>query len=120
DVAVTEERSEHRSVIRRDGQPAQFGGLACTRVDPHERAVVGPAVCVDAAHDEPVADGRSDDEGIRPGVQEGYVERRTASPVVERGCAERSVATQGEYDNAGGVWRIRTDQLWCTVRFRPR
>src|SRR5260370_10762545 len=99
-VAVTEVRSEHRSVIRGDGQPAQFRGLACARVERHERADADPPVCIDAAHDDPVAGSYSVDEGIRPTVQEGYVERRGASRVVERGCAEPGGPVHREYDEA--------------------
>ena len=54
EVAVTEVRSKHQSVIRRDRQPAQFRGHACARVDRHDRANGDFAFCVDAADGEPV------------------------------------------------------------------
>src|SRR5260370_6960219 len=94
-VAVTEVRSEHRSVIRGDGQPAQFRGLACARVERHERADADPTVCIDAAHDEPVASRYSVNESIRPAVQEGHVERPRASPVLDPASPDRPAPTHG-------------------------
>ena len=87
DVAVAEVRSEHRSVVRGNRRPTQLGGHACARVDLHERADVDLAVFLDGAQADAIADGIPDDEGIRPTVQEGDVERRAASRVVELGCA---------------------------------
>src|SRR5262249_10269064 len=115
DVAVTEVRREHESVIRRDGEPAQLRRQAWARVDLHERADVDLAVSVNGCHGAPIADGISEDKGIRPAVQEGDVERRARLRVVEPGCAKRAVILQGEYDEAVGIWRIRSDHLEFAV-----
>src|SRR5262249_33654358 len=96
DVAVAEVRGVDGPVVRRYAQPAQLGGQACARVDLHERADADLAVFLNGAHRAPVADGISDDEGIRPTVQEGDVERRAAAGVVEPGCAERAILAQGK------------------------
>ena len=87
----------------------------CARVDLHERADVDLAVFLDGAHTDAVADGISDDEGIRPTVQEGDVERRAASRVVESGCAEGAVLAQGKDGEAIGIWRIRGDRVECAA-----
>src|SRR5215471_6611241 len=81
DVAVAEVRGVDGAVVRRYCQPAQLGGQACARVDLHERADADLAVFLDGAHADAVPDRISDDEGIRPTVQEGDVERRAASGV---------------------------------------
>src|SRR5262249_31514532 len=73
---------------------------------------------VDAARDDPVARGDSVDERIRPAVQEGYVERRNSSRVMEPGCAERAIRAHGKYDKAVRVSLIREHKLWCAVRIR--
>src|SRR4029077_3794627 len=83
DGAVTEVRREHESVIRGDGKPAHLRGQACTRVDLHDRTDVDFAFCVDASHGEPVCNAEPDEKGIRPVVQEGDVERNSASRVVK-------------------------------------
>src|SRR5262249_34015326 len=128
EVAVTEVRRIHESVIRGDGEPAQLRRQAPARVDLHERADVDLAVSIDGCHGAAVADSVSDDEGIRPAVQEGDVERRGPLRVVKPGFAKRAVLLQGEYDDAVGVWCIRSDDvqfaIWpmrdpdnhCTVR----
>jgi hypothetical protein len=61
------------------------------------------------------SDGISDDEGIRPTVQEADVERRAAAPVEELGGAERAVLSQREYGEAIGIWRIRGDRVECAA-----
>src|SRR5216684_3260771 len=48
DVAVTEDCAEHQPVIRGDGQPAQFSGLAWARVELRDRADGDGAVLVDS------------------------------------------------------------------------
>jgi hypothetical protein len=65
-----------------------------------------------------VADRISEDERIRTVVQEGDIERRARLRVVEPGCAKRAVISQGEYDEAVGIWRIRRDHLVCAVGLR--
>ena len=40
-------------------------------------------------------------------MEEGDVERRSASGVVQRWFAERAVPVHGEYDEAVGIWRIQ-------------
>src|SRR5262249_14817620 len=111
DVAVAEVRGEDGPVVRRYGQPAQLGGQTCARVDLHERADADLAVFLDAAHGDPIPDRISDDEGIRPTVQEGDVERRAASGVVEPGRAEGAVLARGKDGEAIGIWRIRGDRV---------
>src|SRR5262249_50816979 len=76
DVAVAEVRGVDGPVVGRYGQPAQLRGQARARVDLHERANPDLAVLLDGTHGASVADGKSNDEGIRPTVQEGDVERR--------------------------------------------
>src|SRR4029077_13857968 len=110
DVAVPEVRSVQHSVIRRDRQRAQFSGLACARVERHEGADAEPTIFVDVAYADAVADGISEDECIRPIVQEGDIERRTASPVMKCGRAERAVRVDAEYDEPIGIWCIRSDR----------
>src|ERR1700722_6859328 len=106
DVAVAEVRGEHRSVVRGHLQPAQLRGHACARVDLYDRADVDVAVFFDGAQADAIADSISDDEGIRPTVQEGNVERRAAPCVVELGraqgagpneCKTNSVPLEGAY-----------------------
>src|SRR5215510_8958188 len=109
DVAVAEVGRVDGPVVRRYGQPAQLGGQTCAGVDFHERADADLAVFLDGAHGAAVADGVSDNEGIRSPVQEGDVERRAASGVVEPGCAKRSVRAQGKDGEAIGIWCIRGD-----------
>src|SRR5262249_21538500 len=115
DIAVAEVRSVDSPVVRRYGQPAQLGGQAGARVDLHERADAHLAIFLDGAHGASVADGISDDEGIRPTVQEGDVERRAASGVVELGCAEGAVLAQGKDGEAIGIWRVRGDRVECAA-----
>src|SRR5216684_4233127 len=91
DVAVTEDRAERQPVIRGDGQPAQFSGLAWARVERRDRADVEVAVLVDAAQSTPVADGVGEDEAIGPVTQELHVPRGAATAVLELGLAERAV-----------------------------
>src|SRR5262249_5587800 len=50
--------------------------------------------------------------------QEGYVERRNSSRVMEPGCAERAIRAHGKYDKAVRVSLIREHKLWCAVRIR--
>src|SRR5262245_25240810 len=115
DVAVAEVRGVDGAVVRRYGQPTQLGGQTCARVDLHERADADRAVLLDGAHGASVADGISDNEGIRPTVQEGDVERRAASGVVEPGCAEGAVLAQGKDGEAIGIWRVRGDRMECAA-----
>src|SRR5262249_28353846 len=115
EVAVTEVRREHESVIRGDGEPAQLRRQAQARVDLYEWADVELAVSVDASQGAAVADGISDDEGIWPAVEEGDVERRGPLRVVKPGCAKRAVPAHREYDQAVGVWCIRSDDVQCAV-----
>src|SRR5262249_56611156 len=110
DVAVAEVRGVDGPVVRRYGQPAQLGGQACARVYLHERADADLAVFPDGAHGASVADGKSDDEGIRPTVQEGDVERRAAAGVVEPGGAEGAVLAQRKDGEAIGIRRVRGDR----------
>src|SRR4029077_4940864 len=70
DVAVTEVRREHPSVIRGDGEPAQFRGHAGARVEGYWHTDGDFAVSVNLADRDSVANGISDDEGIWPVVQE--------------------------------------------------
>src|SRR5882762_4182252 len=98
DVAVAEVRSVDRSVIRRHGEPAQFRGLSGAGIDRHHRADADLAVVIDGAQDASVTNGLSENEGIQPVVQEGDIERRTAFGVVEPGCSERAVLSDGAYD----------------------
>src|SRR6266403_1797510 len=115
DVAVPENRSVQESVIGGDGQPAKFSGRASPCVDRHDLADANSSVFVNAAHADSVTNGVSDDERIRPIVQEGDVERRTASSVLERGVAQRAICIHAEYDDAVGIWRIRSDERWFAV-----
>src|ERR1700722_5518354 len=102
DVAVAEVRGEHRSVVRGHLQPAQLRGHACARVDLYDRADVDVAVFFDGAQADAIADSISDDEGIRPTVQEGNVERRAAPCVVELGRAQGAGPNERER-NSGRV-----------------
>src|SRR5262249_38736801 len=115
DVAVAEVRGVDGPVVRRDGQPTQLRGQACARVDFHERADADLAVLRDGAHGASVADGISDDEGIRPTVQEGDVERRAAAGVVESGSTEGAVLAQGKDGKTIGIGRIRGDRVKCAA-----
>src|SRR5262249_34398632 len=81
----------------------------------HELADAYHAVLVDVAHADSVADRISDEEGIWPAVQEGYVERRCASRVMERRPRERAILAHPEHDEAVGIWRIGSDHLECAV-----
>src|SRR5581483_4285486 len=83
DVAVTEVRREHESVIGGDGKPTQLSGHASAGVDLRERADVDLAVFIERCQGTCVADGISDYEGIRPAFQEGDVERRRPLRVVK-------------------------------------
>src|SRR5215510_5250569 len=109
DVAVPEVRRKYESVIWGDAEPAQLRRQAGARVDLQQWADVEPSVCIDSSHGASVADGISDDERIRPAVQEGDVERRAGLPVLERGLSERAVPVHGKYDEAIGVRHIRGD-----------
>src|SRR5262249_59328424 len=81
------------------------------RIEPHERADAEAAVSIDGSHGASVADGVSDDEGIRPAVQECDVERGAAFCVVELCRAEGAVLTQGKDGEAIGIRRIRSDRV---------
>src|SRR5262249_61945015 len=59
DVAVTEIRRVHESVIWRDGEPAQLRRQARARVDLHERADGDLAVAIDRCEGATAADGIS-------------------------------------------------------------
>ena len=109
DVAVPENRSVQESVIRGDGRPAKFSDLASPCVDRYDLADANSAVFVDSAHSHSITDGISDDERIRPVMQERDVERRTASSILERSVAERAVGIDAVYHDAVGIWRIRSD-----------
>src|SRR5262249_50118906 len=115
DVAVAEVRGVDGPVVRRYAQPTQLSRHACARVDLDERADADLAVFLNGAHGAAVADGISDDEGIRLAVQEGDVERRPASAVVEPGCAEGAVLVQGKDGEAIGIWRIRGNRVECAA-----
>src|SRR5260370_29707814 len=62
-VAVTEVGRVHRSVVRRNAQPAQFGGPAHGRIDLYYLTDRCRAVLVGLARCNTVTDGISDDEG---------------------------------------------------------
>src|SRR5262249_52555945 len=111
EVAVAEGRRIYESVIRGDGEPAQLRRQAPARVDLHEWADVDLAVAIDGCHGAGVADSICDDEGIRPAVQEGDVEGRGPLRVLKLGFAKGAVLSQGEYDDAVGVWCIRSDDV---------
>src|SRR5262249_34319077 len=111
DVAVAEVGCIHELVIRGDRKPAELRGQARARIDLHERADAEVAVSIDGSHGASVADGISDDEGIRPAVQEGDVERRAAFCVIEPCRAEGAVLAQGKDGEAIGIWRIRGDRV---------
>src|SRR4029077_6086621 len=115
DVAVPENRTVQESVIGGDGQPTKFSDRASPCVDGYHLADANSTVFVNAAQADSVTDGVSDDEGIRPGVQEGDVERRTATSVLERGVAERAVCIHAEYNDAVGIWCIRGDRPWFAI-----
>src|SRR4029077_15758319 len=66
DVAVTEVRRGHESVVRRAAEPAQLRRQACACVDFHQWAYVNLAIYIDGCQGASVANGISDDEGIRP------------------------------------------------------
>src|SRR5215471_11230404 len=111
EVAVTEVRRIHESVIRGDGEPAQFRRQAPARVDLHEWADVDLAVCIDSCQCAAVTHSISDDEGIRPAVQEGDVKRRGRFRVLKLGFAQTAVLSQRKYDETVRVWRIRSDDV---------
>src|SRR5215472_1630598 len=111
DVAVAEVCGVYGAVVRRYRQPAQLRGQTRARVDLHERANADLAAFIDSAHGASVADGISVDEGIRPTVQEGDVERRAASGVVEPGCAEGAVLEQRKDGKAIGIWCVRSNRV---------
>src|SRR5215510_12264617 len=115
EVAVPENRSVQESVIRGDGQPAKFSDLASPCVDRYDLADANSAIFVNVRHRDSVADSVSDEEGIRPVVQESDVERRTAPSVLERGIAERAVCIHAEYNDAVRIWRIRSYGPWLAV-----
>src|SRR5262245_6350104 len=115
DVAVTEIRCVDHSVIRGNGDPTQLRRQACGRIDLHQRTDAEIPVAIDGSHRAPVADGISDDEGIRLAVQEGNVERRTRLPVLERGWPKRAVLVDGEYDDAVGIWRVGSNDLEAAI-----
>src|SRR5258708_25690206 len=93
DVAVPENRSVQESVIGGDGQPAKFSGRASLCVDRYDLADADSAIFVDSAQGHSIADGISDDERIRPVMQERDVERRTASSSLEGAFAQLSLST---------------------------
>src|ERR1700740_3561600 len=93
DVAVAENRSVQEPVIGGDGCPAKFSDLASPCVDRYDLADTNSAIFVDPAQGHSIADGISDDERIRPVVQERDVERRTASSILEGAFAERAVVS---------------------------
>src|SRR5262249_19484555 len=115
DVAVAEVGGVDGPVVGRYGQPAQLGGQTCARVDFHEWADADLAVVLNGAHGASVADGISDHEGVPPTMQEGNVERRAASGVVESGCTKRAVLAQGKDGEAIGIWGIGGDRVECAA-----
>src|SRR4029077_2865930 len=86
-----------------------FSDLASPCVDRYDLVDANSPVFVNVAQADSVTDGVCDDERIRPVVQEGDVERRTASSVLERRVAERAVFIHAEYNDPIGIWRIRSD-----------
>src|SRR5262249_36599636 len=106
DVAVAEVRRENESVIRRDREPAQLGWETGARVDLRQSADVEITASVDGSDGAPVADGVSEDEGIRPAVKESDVERRGRLPILERGLPEGAVLVDGEHDETVGIGRV--------------
>src|SRR6202007_2165957 len=109
DVAVPENRSVQESGIGGRGCPAKFSDLSSPGVDRYNLADTNSAIFVDPAQGHSIADGICDDERIRPVMQEREIERRTAPTVLERGVAERTVCVHAEYNDAVGIWRIRSD-----------
>src|SRR5262249_46743092 len=63
DITVTEIRRIYESVIRGDGEPAQFRRQARACVDLHERTNVDLAFSIDRCHGASVADGIANDKG---------------------------------------------------------
>src|SRR5262249_3681503 len=98
-----------------DGEPAQLRREAPARVDLHQRTDVEIPASIDGPDGAPVPDGISEDESVRPAVQEGDVERRGPLPVLDRGRPARAVLVDGEYDEAVGIRRIRSDDLESAV-----
>ena len=107
DVAVSENSSVQESVIRGDGRPAKFSDLASPCVDRYDLADANSAVFVDSAQGHSIAHGKSDDERIRPVMQERDIERRTASSILEGAFAECAVGIDAVDHDAIGIWRIR-------------
>jgi hypothetical protein len=108
DIAVPENSGEQESIIRGDGRPAKFSDLASPRVDRYDFADANSAIFVDSAQGYSIAHGKSDDERIRPVMQERDVERRTASSILEGTFAECAVGIDAVDYYAVGIWRIRS------------
>src|SRR5262249_5589282 len=111
DVAVAEVGSEDELIVRANRQPAQLRGPPSAGVDLREGPGGDPAVRAEGGQSDPVAHGGTDDEVIRPMVQESRVERRAASRVVERTFAKRTVLPDWKHDEPVRVGRVGRDRL---------
>jgi len=96
--------NKSRSSGETDAQQVQRSCLAWCRS--YDLADANSAVFVDPAQGHSIAHGKSDDECIRPVMQERDVERRTASSILEGTFAECAVAIDAVDYYAVGIWRI--------------
>src|SRR4029453_12384268 len=104
-----------RWVPRGAGDPPHLRRQAPAGIDLHQRTDLEIPVSIDRSDGAPIADGISQDEGIRLSVEEGDVERRAGLSVLERCLPERAVLFDGEYDKAVGIRRIRSNHLEAAV-----
>ena len=100
---------KHTLIVSGDTEPTQLRRQAWTRVDFREGADTEFAVGIDLCQSASVADGISDDERIRPTMQESEVEGRARLPVLEAGHAEGAILLHRKYDEAIGIRRVRSD-----------
>src|SRR4029077_5740247 len=91
DVAVTEVGRVHETIVRRNAQPAQLRGDTDAGVDFDERPHIELALGIDSRHGASIADGVSNDEGIRTIMEKREVERRAGLSVLEAGHPERAI-----------------------------
>src|SRR5262249_31555034 len=112
DVAVAENRCVQDPVIGGDGQPAKFSDRASPCVNRYNLADANSAIFVDLAQGHSIAHGISDDECIRPVVQELDVEGRPASSILEGAFTEGAVGIDAVDHYAVRIREIRCDRTW--------